>query len=222
MSKKIVSELSLPKLSGGSTELLAINASGTVISAITEDIPGIPKLLATYDMTNGGSNDLQNIDITWQTAWDAYDHVDIVIRNAKNSASGQMAWALSGDSGATWESHDGTAYETLGWADTNFGGNTNQVFDARMRMVINSVKKTSECIEYSAYLEGTSPNDSDNSKLGYAFHYSGTTLTGAVQGGRWDGWYTGSTGLDGYLLRLVHEAGTFTSGELKIIGHKYP
>lgn len=180
------------------------------------------KLLATYDMTNGGSNNLSNIDITWQTAWDAYDHVDIVIRNARNSGAGQMAWVLSGDSGTTWESFDGSSFEAIGWSDTNFGGNSTQVFDARMRMVINSVKKTTECIDYSAYLEGVNPNDADNSKIGYVFNYSGTTLTSASQGIRWDGWYTGSTGLDGYLLRLVHGAGNFTSGTLKIIGYNYP
>ena len=179
-------------------------------------------VLQEYDMTNAGANDLNNIDITWLSAWDSFDYVEAVISDAKCSNTGQMAWALSSDSGATWESFDGSTYESLGWSDTNFGGNANQVFDARMRMVINSVKKTTECIDYSAYLEGVNPNDSDNGKLGYAFNYSGTILTGATQGNRWDGWYTGSTGLNGYLLRFTHEVGNFTSGTLKLIGYKYP
>lgn len=175
-------------------------------------------LRTPYDMTNSGADDLNNIDITWLTAWDAYDYVEIVIEDCEASNDGQMAFALSSDGGSSWETFVGGAKEAMGWSNTEAG--VGDVFSGVMRMDLNAHGKTPYCSRFSP--SNKQFNASGDFFQGYAFGYSGTTLNSAVAVGNFDTWDTGSNGLDTYTLRFTHEVGNFTSGTLKLIGYKYP
>jgi hypothetical protein len=194
-------------ISADAFELISISSNG---------ISGV--LLSSYDMTNSGANDLNNIDINWDISWDAYDYCNFIIINAEASNDGRLAWALSSDSGSTWEQFAGNTKEAMGWSSDNIGlGDT---FTAKMELALNNSLKAPHCSRIAS--KNRTLNGSNNMPQGITFDYSGTTLPNNSSANVWQGWDTGSNGLNGYMLRLAHEVGNFTSGTLKVIGYKYP
>ena len=187
-----------------------------LISVSSSSLNGI--VLTSIDMTNGGANDLNNIDITWQAVWDAYDYVKIFLDDVNVSNDGQFAFALSSDAGSTWKQFDGLTKEAISWTQTSLG--LSDVFRGSAEINLNSRIKTPILIDFSAFKNGSTV-DSGNMQ-GFAFDYAGTTLSNSALISAWRGWDTGSDGLNGHLLRFTHEVGNFTSGTLKIVGYKNP
>lgn len=177
-------------------------------------------VLTTRDMTNGGANDLNEIDIAWQSAWDSYDYVRIVVNNMACSNSGDVGVVLSSDGGSTWETFAGGNKEAMLWSGTPIGGGANQ---HHMTARIN-VKGFSKIV-IAELFSIDSPNEqganTQFSPQGTAGDYNGTSFSGLLSFSDWSGWNTGSDGLDGYMIRYAHEVGNFTNGTLKLIGYNY-
>jgi len=179
-------------------------------------------VLTTVDMTNGGADDLNNIDVLVPSTWSDYDYVEFHINNCKVNNDGQMAFALSSDGGSSWVGFSSVSQNSLGWTDTLLGGSPLDEFSGKMRLDLRPVTKLPLCYEFSAYANGSIVNASANFYQGFRFNYNGISLTGTSPTNEWNAWYTGSSGLNGYTIRFTHEVGNFTSGTLKVIGYKYP
>jgi len=175
--------------------------------------------LYDIDMTNGGANDLNNIDIAWQGSWDAYDYIEVIIDDAESSNTGQVAFALSSDGGSTWEQFSGSANESVSWTGTTLG--SGEIFSGVMSMYLNTRHKVPMCKEFNC--ESASIKDASTASYqGVVFNYNGTSLSSPNDSDKWNGWLTPSNGLSTYTLRFTHEVGNFTSGTLKIIGYTNP
>lgn len=222
MAHKIKSDLQIDTLAGAGTRGLAVDSSGTLVEQVASE-QFVGSLLGTIDMTNGGANNLQNIDIIWQVAWDAFDYVDLVVSDARNgTGASQVAWALA-TTGApnTWLSFASTSREAMSWTDNTI--DAGDVWHGVSRMWINANQKRPMCNSMTFSIDADKdPNSGNDTVQGTTFDYSGTTLTNSGQAATWQGWNTGSKGLNGHILRLVNEAGAFNNGTIRLVGYKYP
>jgi hypothetical protein len=181
-------------------------------------------VLTTIDMTNGGANDLNNIDINWQASWDTYDYVEIRVTRCKMNNAGLMGFALSADGGTTWKSLYDKTKEAVFWTDTPTIVQTQETRSFTVRINLQEDNKMLHFYDMVASRYTTDEvNLGDNVTVqGFEFDYSGTTLTNKVGILTSAGWQTNSLGLNGYMLRFTHEVGNFVNGTLKIIGYDYP
>jgi hypothetical protein len=178
-------------------------------------------VLTNIDMTNGGINNWNNIDVTWQSAWDNYDYVKIIVSDCAVDNLGLVAFALSSNGGISWVELGDSNREAVGWTRNSLNS-SNSPFTGSMKMVLGTNSKY-PLIDSFGISDNLSPSANLNNSLqGPFFNYNGTTLDYVGDFGGWYGWNTGSPGLNGYMLRFTHEVGDFTSGTLKIIGYNYP
>jgi len=184
-----------------------VNSSGVVLTEI--------------DMTNGGANDLNNIDITWQSAWDSYDYVTIEVEDVNVQNDGRVAFALA-TTGApsTWLQIAGTTKEAVGWSASDLGSGEN--FSGAMRVDLKTHLKIFLLDYFTANINGLIEANDSFAQIGTVFDYAGATLTGNSSVGNWIGWNTGANGLNNHILRFTHEVGNFTSGTFKIVGYNRP
>ena len=179
-------------------------------------------VLDTKDATNGGANNLSNIDITWNSSWDNYDRIVFLVEGLVNNTSGQIGWVLSNDAGSSWLTFVDSTGESQSWTDTNIPSNTG--FNAKSVMEFGANQKAMECY-YAPRIKSSTIklNVPSNSNQGIGFQYNGSALTSAFTSSFVNAWHTSSNGLTGHLLRLAHDGGgTFTAGTVKIIGYNYP
>jgi hypothetical protein len=222
MAHKIKTDLQIDTLAGAGTRPLAVDSSGVLIEqTATEKTEGTR--IATIDMTNGGANNIQNIDITWQSSWDAYDFCEILVRGARNSVASQVAWvAYANGTPSTFLTLAGYSDEGVAWssddlpANTSWNGSVNMTLYSHQKILATG--KSGFTID--ANVKINAPNDSINGL--YRCDYNGTSLTNFENITEHSGWYTGSAGFNGYTLRLAQEAGVFNNGIISIIGYKYP
>ena len=231
---RTVSDDKLPLAGGALTGALDLggNTIGNLAPALDPDeAPNLqqvldlinavsPTLLTSIDMTNGGANDLSNIDITWQTAWDAYDKVEIVVDDMESTGVGQAGLALSPDGGTTWKSWVGGKQAFL-WSG-NAAGGAGVNYHAKAELNIKGHVKIPLLGTYSVSTGSDLGGNPSFTIAGSAGNYNGTTFSSLSSFTSWSGWDTGSNGLDGYMLRFAHDNGPFTSGTFKIIGYNYP
>jgi hypothetical protein len=180
-------------------------------------------LLTTIDMTNGGANDLNNIDITWQASWDTYDYVKIFVDGANATNTGQFGFVLSGNAGSTWKTLFSTTRQAC--SPTSNAINAGDSFGFVAEMALRERVKPMHFWNWHwSPNSGGGTLDINNNipYIGTLYSYSGTTLTNTLNTGDSVGWDTGGDGFFGYLLRFTHEVGNFNSGTLKIIGYNYP
>lgn len=218
----IKSDLRVESLAGSGTRPLAVDSNGKLIEETATDKTEGTRL-ATVDMTNGGANNLVNIDITWQAAWDAYDYCEILVRGARNATASQVAWtAFANGTPSTYLQLAGYGQEGVGWSDdahpanTSWNGSVNMSLYSHQKIL--SVGKSGFAID--ANVKINAPDSSINGL--FKCDYNGTSLTTYENLKEHSGWYTGSAGFNGYTLRLTQEAGVFNNGTISIIGYKYP
>ena len=222
MAHNIKGDIIVDGLAGSGTRAVAVDSTGKLIEeTATEKTNGTR--LALIDLTNGGSNNLQNIDIIWQSAWDAYDYVDFVISDARNGTfSSQVGWALATVAApTTWLQFAGNGNEAFSWTDYLVPSGT--MWHASSRMHLQAHQKRHMCGSMNYSVDAVvNPNSSDSSVQGVVFDYNGTSLSDSNSASTWLGWNTGSKGLNNYIVRLIQEGGAFNNGTLRIIGYKYP
>jgi hypothetical protein len=222
MAHKIKGDVQIDGLSGSGTRPVAVDSTGKLIEE-TATAKTNGTLLGTVDMTNGGADNLQNIDIVWQSSWDDYDYVDLVVADARNGgANSRSAWALASvGTPSTWINFSGSIKDAAGWSITSVPQNI--TWHGVARMWIQSSLKRTACNSMMYNVDSSSIYPSIGSYTqATVFNYSGTTLTSGASPTGWFGWDTGSKGLDGYILRLVQDGGTLNNGTIKIVGYKYP
>ena len=124
MAHKIRTDLQIDTLVGSGTRPLAVNSAGIVIEQVATDKTEGTRL-ATIDMTNGGANNLRDVDVVWQSAWDGYDYVEILVRSARNTALSQNAWvAFANATPSTYLLVAATTDPGLSWSDDGLPANT--------------------------------------------------------------------------------------------------
>lgn len=222
MAHKIKGDIQVDGLAGSGIRPVAVDSNGVLIEE-TSTAKTNGTLLGTVDMTNGGADNLQSIDIVWQSSWDDYDYVDLVVADARNGGSNsRSAWALASvGAPTTWIGFIGSSKGAIGWSDLAVAQNTS--WHGVSRMWIQAFTKRPTCLTMMYNIDANvDPNMSNSTTQGTVFNYSGTTLTSSSYPSGWTGWNTGSKGLDGYILRLVQEGGTLNNGTIKIVGYKYP
>jgi len=222
MAHNIKGDVIIDGLAGPGTRPVAVDSTGKLIEETATDKTNGTRL-ALIDLTNGGANNLQNIDIVWQSAWDAYDYVDFVVSDARNGTSdSQMGWALATVAApTTWLQFANNSNEAFSWTDYNVPSGI--TWHGVSRMYLQAYQKRHMCNVMTFNVDADAdPNVSNESMQGTIYDYSGTTLTDATHATHWLGWNTGSKGLNNHIVRLVQEAGTFNNGTLRIIGYKYP
>ena len=179
-------------------------------------------LLDEIDATNGGANNLSNIDITWNSSWDNYDRIVFLVEGLVNNTSGQVGWVLSNDAGSSWLTFVDSSGESQTWTDTVIPSNTG--LNTKSVMELGNNQKAMECY-YAPRINSSTIrlNVTQNSNQGFGFQYNGSALTNSFTSSFVNAWHTPSNGLTGHLLRLAHDgAGAFTAGTIKIIGYNYP
>lgn len=176
-------------------------------------------LLTEVDMTNSGANDLNNIDITWLSAWDNFDYVKILINGCEVGNNGQIGFALSSDGGTTWVELINSGNEALNPTNDIVGAGDQFNLDARLNILGKLKSMFFDSFDISSTNVMTFARDAQK---GYDSTYNGTLFASFDSNTYWTGWDTGSSGLDGYMLRFSHEVGNFTSGILKVVGYKNP
>lgn len=174
-------------------------------------------VLTTIDMTNGGANDLNVISVTWQSAWDSYDYVKIIISNGVTSNQGQIGFVIaSTGTPSTYLQLLGVTSEALSWTNgsvNKFSGDCELALQSRTKQIIFN----SFGFGAGSYKVGSPGNK------GMRMDYNGTSLSGSNDCTDWNSWDTNNSfGLDGFILSFVHDVGNFTNGTLKIIGYNYP
>jgi hypothetical protein len=222
MAHKIKTNLQIDTLAGAGTRPLAVNSSGILIEqTATEKTEGTR--IATVDMTNGGANNIQNIDITWQSSWDAYDFCEILVRGARNSVASQVAWAAYANGApSTYLPLVGYSDEGVAWSSDNHPANASWNGSASFSLYSHQkiLRLGNSGFAIDANIKINSPDDSAGGL--FRCDYNGSTLSNFENIKEHSGWYTGSTGFNGYTLRLAQEAGVFNNGTIFIIGYKYP
>lgn len=159
-----------------------------------------------------------NADVTWNSSWDSYDYVHLVVVGAVSSTATQIAFALSSDAGTSWENFLGSTDEAISW--TSSGVSSNKRFDGRFEMNLKSTLKVPYAQHFAS--DFLVPTASTGFSQGITLNYDGSFLSGSTSPDKWRGWDTGTSGLNGYTLRFVGESANFTSGKFKIIGYNYP
>lgn len=222
MAHKIKSDLQIDTLAGAGTRPLAVDSSGILIEQTATDKTEGTRL-ATVDMTNGGANNIQNIDIVWQSAWDSYDYCEILVRNARNTTASQVAWAAyANGTPGTFLQLAGYNDEAIAWSNDNHPANT--VWHGSVNMSIYAHQKILSVGKSGFALDANVKiNAPDNSMNGlFRADYNGSILNNFENVPEHSGWFTGSAGFNGYTLRLAQETGVFNNGTISIIGYKYP
>jgi hypothetical protein len=177
------------------------------------------------DLSNGGANDINFIDIPWNTSWSTdYDYVEFHVEEGGVSSTGDIAFALWNGTNNVWWGINGSGSDgAVTWTSTPM--QLNWTFSGIMRMDINRYVKNTILTNFSVYGIGSDSNAPSNSVQGFSGLYNDGThaITSLANMAVWRGFYTGSfPGFpSGWFFRFVTDAGNFVKGDIRLIGYNY-
>tara|TARA_R110002020_G_scaffold272789_3_gene487858 strand:- start:1350 stop:2735 length:1386 start_codon:yes stop_codon:yes gene_type:complete len=172
-------------------------------------------LLGGVDLTGQ-----QNADIFWDSSWDQYDFIKIIIEGAVSSQGSGFGVAYSPDNTSTWLDLDGTGTPSSNNALSPWGGTVGtDTVNLEYEIGINNSTKTPFLRKVDGSLSGRIPTIQ-----GYSAEYTAPSSLGSyTDSGNFMWWDTGVNGFDATgVFRLLRTLNTWSSGFFKITGHKYP
>ena len=178
-------------------------------------------LLTSVDLTNGGANDLTNIDIVYNPVWDTYDYFKILVIDAVLNTSNRLGFVVfENSSPSTYITITGTNKEALLPHNTSVSiGSYNSM---EITVGNNTTGSKSIKADFAINSDDIVSAGGGNGSKGYRYDYNGTTFTNLTVNSEYISYPVPTNKWTNHTIRFTTEGGNFTGGTLRLIGYKYP